>query len=55
MKEKKFINEKFSHLMYGGDYNPEQWIEDKQVWDEDMKLMKKAACNEMTVGLFLFR
>ena len=45
MKEKKFINEKFSHLMYGGDYNPEQWIEDKQVWDEDMKLMKKAACN----------
>ena len=52
MKEKKFINEKFSHLMYGGDYNPEQWIEDKQVWDEDMKLMKKAACNEMTVGIF---
>lgn len=52
MKEKKFINEKFSHLMHGGDYNPEQWIEDKQVWDEDMKLMKKAACNEMTVGIF---
>ena len=42
----------FPHLLHGADYNPEQWIHDKSVWDEDMRLMKLANCNEMTVGVF---
>lgn len=39
-------------FLHGGDYNPEQWIKNKEIWDEDMRLMKKANCNTMTVGVF---
>ncbi len=42
----------FPHFLHGADYNPEQWIHDKSVWDEDMRLMQLANCNEMSVGIF---
>ena len=38
------------HLIFGGDYNPEQWPED--VWAEDIRLMHKARVNRVTVGVF---
>ncbi|HEX3045057.1 MAG TPA: beta-galactosidase [Bacillota bacterium] len=37
-------------IFYGGDYNPEQWPE--SVWVEDMRLMKQAGVNLVTVGVF---
>ena len=37
-------------LAYGGDYNPEQWEE--HVWLEDMRLMREAHVNLVTVGVF---
>ncbi|MCP2339030.1 beta-galactosidase [Actinomadura rupiterrae] len=37
-------------LLYGGDYNPEQWPE--EVWAEDAALMKEAGVNLVTVGVF---
>lgn len=37
-------------LLYGGDYNPEQWPPD--VWDEDVRLMRDAGVNLVTVGVF---
>ncbi len=37
-------------LLYGGDYNPEQWPE--RVWAEDVELMKRAGVNVATVGVF---
>jgi beta-galactosidase len=46
------INPKFQHFIHGGDYNPEQWQETPEIWDEDMRLMKLAHCNTMTVGVF---
>lgn len=49
---KQYVNDRFPHIIHGGDYNPEQWIDDKSIWDKDMELMKKANCNEMTVGIF---
>lgn len=49
---KKYFNDKFKHFLYGGDYNPEQWTDTKEIWDEDMRLFKLANCNEMTVGIF---
>ena len=49
---KKYINDKFPHFIHGGDYNPEQWINTKEIWDEDMRLMNLANCNEMSVGIF---
>lgn len=42
----------FPHFIHGADYNPEQWLHDKAVWDKDMELMKLAHCNEMSVGIF---
>lgn len=41
---------KLPHIYYGGDYNPEQWTED--VWLEDMRLMKKAGVNLVSIGIF---
>jgi beta-galactosidase len=37
-------------IRYGGDYNPEQWP--RQVWDEDVRLMKEAGVDLVTVGVF---
>lgn len=37
-------------ILYGGDYNPEQWPE--EVWEEDVALMKAAGVNLVTVGVF---
>ncbi len=37
-------------LLFGGDYNPEQWSE--EVWDEDIALMKRARVNTVTIGVF---
>ena len=49
---KKYLSDKFPHLIHGADYNPEQWREVDGIWDEDMRLMQLANCNEMTVGIF---
>ena len=35
---------------FGGDYNPEQW--DRAVWDEDVRLMREAGVNLVTLGVF---
>src|SRR5262245_22918448 len=37
-------------IMFGGDYNPEQWPE--SVWAEDMTLMTEAGVSLVTVGVF---
>jgi beta-galactosidase len=39
-----------SQLFYGGDYNPEQWGRD--VWLEDMRLMREAGVNLVTLAVF---
>lgn len=44
------ITPKVPHILYGGDYNPEQWPED--VWHEDVRLMREAGVNLVTVGVF---
>ncbi|MEP7054612.1 MAG: beta-galactosidase [Actinomycetota bacterium] len=37
-------------LAFGGDYNPEQWP--REVWAEDLTLMRAAGVNITTVGVF---
>ncbi|BFO15757.1 hypothetical protein SHKM778_21450 [Streptomyces sp. KM77-8] len=37
-------------LLFGGDYNPEQWPE--EVWAEDARLMARAGVNSVTLGVF---
>lgn len=46
------INEKCNSLLHGADYNPDQWMDTPEIWDEDMRLMKLAGCNVMSVGIF---
>ena len=45
-------NPNFPHMLHGGDYNPEQWMNHPGVWDEDMRLMKLAHCNVVSIGIF---
>lgn len=40
----------YSHFMFGGDYNPEQWPED--TWQHDMDMLKDAHINELTLNVF---
>ncbi|MCH5197431.1 MAG: beta-galactosidase [Oscillospiraceae bacterium] len=42
----------YEHIIHGGDYNPDQWINTKEIWDEDMRLMDLAHINSATVGIF---
>src|SRR5258708_12535860 len=37
-------------ILYGADYNPEQWPE--TVWQEDMRLMKLAGVNMVSINIF---
>ena len=47
-----YINDKFKVFVHGGDYNPDQWLDSPDILSEDMRLMKLANCNEMTLGIF---
>lgn len=42
----------FDYIIHGGDYNPDQWIDIPEIWDEDMRPMKLAHINSATVGIF---
>ncbi|MDF1513276.1 MAG: beta-galactosidase [Anaerolineae bacterium] len=44
------INPRFPFMLHGGDYNPDQWP--SEVWEADMRLMRLARCNAMSVGIF---
>lgn len=43
---------KFDRFLYGGDYNPDQWLEYPEILEEDIRLMKKAHINTVTLGVF---
>ncbi|MBW7458911.1 beta-galactosidase, partial [Paenibacillus sepulcri] len=51
---KKFppISSKLPVFMHGADYNPDQWLHDPNVLEQDIRLMKLAQCNVMAVGIF---
>ena len=40
----------FKQMLFGGDYNPEQWPED--IWLEDMRIFKLADVNSATINVF---
>jgi beta-galactosidase len=44
------IARKVPHMIYGGDYNPEQWPE--EIWEEDVRLMREAGVNLVSLGIF---
>ncbi|MEK3884619.1 beta-galactosidase [Paenibacillus sp. PL2-23] len=46
------VSPKLPVLMHGADYNPDQWLHDPKVLEEDIRLMKLAGCNVMAIGIF---
>ncbi|MCD5201451.1 beta-galactosidase [Enterococcus casseliflavus] len=40
----------FDRILFGGDYNPNQWP--KEIWEEDIRIFKKASINSTTVNVF---
>ncbi len=50
---KRYISDKVRHFLHGADYNPDQWYKQyPEIIEEDMRLMKLAHCNVMSVGIF---
>ena len=41
---------KFKRILFGGDYNPNQWP--KEVWEQDMAYFKDAHINSATITFF---
>ena len=39
-------------ILYGGDYNPEQWLDTPEILDKDLEFMKHAKINTITLGMF---
>ena len=40
----------FKRILYGGDYNPNQWPKD--IWQGDMRIFKDAHINTATINVF---
>lgn len=41
---------KFRRILYGGDYNPNQWP--REVWEEDMRMFRDTRINSATINVF---
>lgn len=48
---KKVIS-KYPRMLHGGDYNPDQWLDYPEVLAEDIRLMKEANVNCVSLGIF---
>lgn len=46
------LTPKFPHMLHGGDYNPEQWLDQPEVLEEDIRLFRKAHINCVSLGIF---
>ncbi len=40
------------HMIHGGDYNPDQWLDYPEILSEDIRLMKLAGINSATLAIF---
>lgn len=50
--EKKILFPGVGGFVHGGDYNPDQWLDRPDILEEDVRLMKKAGVNSVTLGVF---
>lgn len=44
------MSKEIKRILYGGDYNPNQWP--KEIWKEDMQMFRDAHINSATVNVF---
>ena len=40
------------HLLHGGDYNPEQWLDHPKILEKDTERFKEAGINTVSLGIF---
>lgn len=45
----------FSHIIYGADYNPDQWLAHPEIINEDFRLMPEAGMNSASIGIFAWK
>ncbi len=50
--QSEILTPKFPHILHGGDYNPDQWLDHPEKLAEDIVLMKKANINCVSLGIF---
>ena len=48
----KPLTPKYPHLLHGGDYNPDQWLDRPDILEADIRLMKEAHINCVSVAIF---
>ena len=39
-------------ILFGGDYNPEQWLDRPDILEQDLQFMEEAGVNAVTLGVF---
>ncbi|MGF7146008.1 beta-galactosidase [Anaerotaenia torta] len=50
--EKSILFPQTGGFVHGCDYNPEQWLDRPDILAEDIRMMKKAGVNSVTLGMF---
>lgn len=45
----------FPHMIYGGDYNPDQWLDRPDILKEDDRLMELVHINSVTLNVFAWK
>lgn len=45
----------FPHMIHGTDYNPDQWLDHPEILEEDIRLMKLAGMNSVSLGIFAWQ
>lgn len=51
-KEFSAFNNRVNGLLHGGDYNPDQWLKYPEILKEDIRLLKLANCNCVSINIF---
>lgn len=46
------LTPRFPQLLHGGDYNPDQWLDRPDILEEDVKMLKEAHINCVSIGIF---
>jgi beta-galactosidase len=39
-------------MLHGGDWNPDQWLDEPAIVEEEFRLMEEAGCNTFSIGIF---
>lgn len=55
MKKWRPVIRNFPHMVHGADYNPDQWLNHPEIIEEDMRLMKLAGMNSVSLGIFAWK